>query len=247
MDSEVGKMTRGIAGLLTAALFVLVCYAPAAANEPVSKAELSAIRAANPWLLPAEPDVELWLDYRKDTEPPIIENLGIPRQMGITFNPASFALFRAGRAYSLEWLDETKRTIELRDDTGKLARHSFGNGPVHGGSWYGYFSAGATRWVAEFDDSGRLTAEHYYYLRKATDENAGEEKPEEVMTAITWMYDDAFSKDYPCSATIDHSSSEMVFEIQFQFLNGRWMVRESNYYHDGELASTAAVQKKTFF
>lgn len=240
-------MTRGIAGLLTAALLVLVCNAPAAANEPVSKAELSAIRSANPWLLPAEPDVELWLDYRKDTEPPIIENLSIPRQLGITFNPASFALFRSGRDFNLEWLDETKRVIELRDDTGKLARHSFGNGPVRGGSWYGYFSAGATRWVAELDDSGRLTAEHYYYLRKATDENAGEEKPEEVMTAITWVYNGAFSSSYPSRAAIDHSSSSMVFEVEFQFLDGSWTVKESNYYNDGELASTATIQRKTFF
>jgi len=247
MDWEVRNMTGKLASSLLPLILMFTITVPAAAGEPVSEGDLAAIRAANPWVVPAEKEVEIWLDFLQDDKPPVVENLGIPRQMGITFAPASFSLFREGRGCDLKWMDDGRTAVELRDETGKLAHHSFGNGPVHGGGWYGYFVASATRWVAEFDGAGRIIAERYYFRPQPAEAEAGGDQEETVMTSIEWRYDDAFSASYPSGAKIDHSSSGMFFEVSFQFLDGRWMVAESKFYHDGELTSRASIRHKAFF
>jgi len=206
--------------------------------EKADKASLMEVRAKNPWLFPMPSGLVLEM-VRADGSERVTEELREARNLGMTFSPASFSLLRPNVDVGLEWLEaDHGKSLVLVDESGKIARHAFGNGPTQGGTWWGYFSAGATRWVCALDEKGRIVKETYYYQNK----DVPEFKEEQVVTAIDYTYEDAFSESYPRFAKIEHR--DMRFEVEFMLEDGRWMVKQSKYFLEGTLDNTLTITKK---
>ena len=217
---------------------------PARATVPDEVPGLDAVRVANPWLMPSESGLEICVQRIGERSVPVIEDLGITRDMGMTFRPASLRLFHPLMRYPLEWVeDDTGRALELKQDTGYMPRADFGLGPVGGGTWHGYWTVGGVRWRAEFDSDGRIIAEKYFSRDEESDSG------ERLSTTVTYTYDSAFSPSYPCRAIVEtiRKDHALKLKVEFQFITSRWMVKRGTYFFNGEPVSILTICPKVYF
>lgn len=230
-------MTRKLASLLLVLVVMFTITAPVTAGDPVSKADIAAIRAANPWLVPAaKRDMTITLQVFGDKPTTVTQKLVQSSTLGLTFSPASLTLLAEDSKYQLEW-GELGKPYQLvyRAKGENLVKDEFGNGPLEGYGYHGYFRDRNTRWDAVLDKHHRIVEEHFY----STIEN----RPDKLMGGFAYRYEDSFSTNYPVSAIV--RCEKMRFDVEFQMVMGQWVVKQSDYTDNGELKSTLTVQLKT--
>ncbi len=237
MVAEVRNMTCKLASLLLVLVVMFTIAAPATAGDPVNKEDIAAIRAANPWLAPAaKHDMTITLQGFGDKPTTVTQKLVQSPTLGLTFNPASLTLLAEDSKYQLEW-GELGKPYQLvyRAQGEDRANAEYGNGPIDGHSYRGYFHYANTRWDAVLDKHNRIAEEHIYATLK--------NRPEKLIGGFVYRYDDAFSANYPASAIV--TCEKMRFDVEFQMVMGQWVVKQSDYTYDGRLRSTLTVRLNT--